>query len=116
MNTASAGNLTVYTNQSAAVNGQLGGVTEFFNTSTADNATLIADGGTTTGAGGGMIVFHDSSTAGNATLTANCGTNGGDDGVIEFLDSSLGGTSRLAADACAGTGTRSDKRWVGEEG
>jgi autotransporter-associated beta strand protein len=105
MNTASAGNLTVYTNQSAAVNGQLGGVTEFFNTSTADNATLIADGGTTTGAGGGMIVFHDSSTAANATLIANGGTNGGDGGVIEFLDSSLGGTCRLIVATLSTPGT-----------
>jgi autotransporter-associated beta strand protein len=95
MNSATAGILTVYTNEGADVSGELGGETEFFNTSTAGAATLIANGGTTTGAGGGMIVFHDSSTAGNATLTANDGTNGGDGGVIEFRDSSLGGTCRI---------------------
>jgi autotransporter-associated beta strand protein len=96
LNSATAGNLTVYTNEGAAVNGELGGETEFFNTSTAGHATLIADGGTTTGAGAGMIVFHDSSTAGNATLIANGGTNGGGGGVIEFLDFSTGGTASVS--------------------
>jgi autotransporter-associated beta strand protein len=94
-NSATAGTLTVYTNEGAAVNGHLGGKTEFFNTSTAGNATIWNDGGTQNAAAGGMTVFHDSSTAANATLIANGGTNGGDGGVIEFLDSTTGGTCRM---------------------
>lgn len=94
-NSATAGTLTVYTNEGADVSGELGGETEFFNTSTAGNATLIANGGTTTGAGGGMIVFHDSSTAGNATLTANGGIAGYPGPYGSFQDSSSGGTAQV---------------------
>jgi hypothetical protein len=58
--TSTAGNGT-FTNNGATVSGAYGGATEFFNTSTAASATLIANGGTG-GGQGGTILFEDQST------------------------------------------------------
>jgi len=45
--------------------------------------------------GPGVIEFNGTSTAGNATLIANGGTNGGGGGWILFEDDSTGGTARV---------------------
>jgi len=42
-----------------------------------------------------LTQFYDTSTAGSATLIANEGTNGGQGGTIVFGDKSSGGTSRI---------------------
>src|SRR5262249_52420927 len=61
----------------------------------ADNGTFINKGATISGATGGYTFFAFNSTADNATLIANGGTNGGGGGFILFTDSSLGGTARV---------------------
>jgi hypothetical protein len=47
------------------------------------------------GAVGGMTLFKNTSTADAATLIANGGTNGGDGGAIFFEEKSTGGTPRI---------------------
>jgi autotransporter-associated beta strand protein len=42
-----------------------------------------------------MTQFFDVTTAGNATLIGNGGSNGGEGGLIQFLDRSKGGTTRV---------------------
>jgi hypothetical protein len=64
--TSTAGNGT-FTNNGATVSGAFGGATEFFGTSTADSATLIANGGTG-GGQGGTILFEDQSTGGTSRV------------------------------------------------
>jgi hypothetical protein len=72
-NSATAGSMTVVTNNGGAVNAGAGGETIFFSTSTAGGATLTNNGGTVNGADGGVILFDDSSTASGATITNNGG-------------------------------------------
>src|SRR5206468_3851971 len=75
-NSATAGNLTAFTNQ-------FGGVTKFEDSSTAANATIQnLDFGSTS--------FFNSSTAANATIT-NVGVNS----RIEFFGNSSGGVAAL---------------------
>jgi autotransporter-associated beta strand protein len=99
-NTATAGRSTVFTNYASTVSGKSGGITEFFDNTSAGNNTFISEGGTTTGtpsgpAGGGGVFFYDNSTAASATLIADPGSNGGYGGLIEFASDSTGGTSRI---------------------
>jgi autotransporter-associated beta strand protein len=69
---------------------------EFFNFSpSAGNATFINNGSTTSGAVGGETIFNNTSTADAATLIANGGTNGGEGGAIFFEENSTGGTARV---------------------
>lgn len=67
--------------------GFYGGNTNFYDSSTADSATLVADGG----AG---IYFYGASSAGSATIIAN-GNSYGAGGAIVFYDASTGGTARV---------------------
>jgi autotransporter-associated beta strand protein len=64
-------------------------------TSTAGNGTFINNGATVSGAYGGATEFFSTSTAGSATLIANSGTGGGQGGAILFEEESTGGTSRI---------------------
>jgi autotransporter-associated beta strand protein len=121
-NSATAGSLTVFTNNPHNFSGGSGGVTIFFDTSTAGNgifannaalasgvssgttafvdsatahnATLIANGSAVSGASGGTTTFQSTSTAGNAMLIANGGSGGGLGGNILFGGDSTGGTAR----------------------
>jgi autotransporter-associated beta strand protein len=69
---------------------------DFFNFSpSAGSGTFINNGATVSGAVGGMTVFKNASTADAATLIANGGTNGGDGGAIFFEEKSTGGTPRV---------------------
>jgi len=69
---------------------------EFFNFSpSAGNGTFINNGGTISGAVGGETIFNNASTADTATLIANGGTNGGEGGAIFFEENSTGGTARV---------------------
>jgi len=61
----------------------------------AGNGTFINNGATISGAVGGKTVFYEASTAESATLIANGGTNGGDGGAIVFEENSTGGTARV---------------------
>jgi hypothetical protein len=76
---------SVITNEGAAISGQIGGNTNFYDQSTADKATIICNGGQVTGAGGGIVQFTNAATPSKATLIANGGTNGGDGGKIKLL-------------------------------
>jgi autotransporter-associated beta strand protein len=69
---------------------------DFFNFSpSAGSGTFINNGATISGAVGGKTVFKNASTADAATLIANGGTNGGGGGAIFFEEKSTGGTSRI---------------------
>jgi autotransporter-associated beta strand protein len=61
----------------------------------AGNATLINNGAMTSGAVGGKTIFYETSTADSATLIANSGTGGGEGGQIFMYERSSGGTSRV---------------------
>ena len=69
---------------------------EFFNFSpSAGNGTFINNGAAISGAVGGETVFNNASTADAATLIANGGTNGGEGGAIFFEENSTGGVARV---------------------
>ncbi len=92
---SSAGHGT-FLNKGAAANFDTGGRTIFSVNSTADNGTFMSDGASSfSGAGGGTVEFDSSSSAGNATLIANGGVNGGVGGAIFFFDDSTGGSARV---------------------
>jgi autotransporter-associated beta strand protein len=76
-NSATAGIMTSYST--------VGGLLEFFNSSSAGSATFDL----TSGSLQADMVFEDDSTAGNATINASASS------VIEFFDSSTGGNSTL---------------------
>src|SRR5207244_2855414 len=57
--------------------------------------TFINNGGAVSGLGGGSTVFFSTSTAGNATVIANGGVGGGEGGSIQFFSDSIGGTARM---------------------
>jgi hypothetical protein len=61
----------------------------------AGNGTFINNGATVGGAVGGKTAFYESSTADAATLIANGGINGGHGGAIFFEEESTGGTARI---------------------
>ena len=93
---ALSGGSTVFNGNSSAANGTFtnnnsagydGGYTEFFDTTSASNATVINNGGYT--------LFAGAASAGNATLIANGGSGGGIGGGIYFEGSSTGGTARV---------------------
>src|SRR5439155_621565 len=66
-NSATAGSLTTFTNNSGTVFGSPRG-TEFFNTSTAGNGTFINNGSAVSGALGGVTEFDASTTGGTARV------------------------------------------------
>ncbi len=92
--TSSAGNAS-FSNNGGTVNGAYGGFTNFTGTSTADNGIFSNNGGAVNGAIGGYTNFLASSTAGNGTLTNNGGVGGGAGGTTYFSDDSTGGTARV---------------------
>ena len=61
--------------------GQAGQIATFTDYTTAGSATIIANGGTQSGAPGSLIIFYSflggAATAENSTLIANSGSNGG---------------------------------------
>lgn len=90
--TPTAGNAT-FINNSGVVNETGGGFTTFNAGSTADNATVITNGATSSDALKGANLFEGD--AGNATLIANGGANGGAGGFIQYRLGSTGGTARV---------------------
>jgi autotransporter-associated beta strand protein len=79
----------------AATDGNNGRI-NFTNSATAGNLTAFTnDGSTVSGGLGGSTAFDNSATAGSATLIANGGLHGGLGGSIDFIGSSTGGTARL---------------------
>jgi autotransporter-associated beta strand protein len=91
--TASAGN-AAFINEGGADSSAGGSNVLFFGTSTAGNATFTNHGGALPHAGGGEVVFFETSTAGNATFTNHGGAvPGADGGRVVFFDFSTGGNS-----------------------
>jgi autotransporter-associated beta strand protein len=100
-NSAKAGSQNVITNNGGIASGREGGITYFYDASSADNATLINNGATFSDSQGGTTTFYGSltggSTAGNAVLIAN-GSDFSDDlsgGRFIFAVGSHGGTARV---------------------
>jgi autotransporter-associated beta strand protein len=75
-----------------------GGGLTFNSSSTNNNATIVANGGTVAGAEGAKVFFINGSHAGTSTITANGGTNGGNGATITFSNAN-GDTSRIIANA-----------------
>ena len=94
-NNASAGILTAFTNNSGFFGAAGGGVTQFFNTSSAGSASFTTFGGAVASGGGGTTIFHDTSTAGTATFVTNGAT----------ISSAFSGTTYFDDNATAASGT-----------
>jgi autotransporter-associated beta strand protein len=132
-NSATAGNLTTFTNNGAAVSGEQGGgilfhdsstaargtfitnsgavngggaaFTEFHEVATAGNGTFTTNGALVTGAGRGFTAFYDSSTASSGIFIANgAAVGGGHGGLTLFFDTSTAGNGTLIANGGVGTG------------
>ena len=82
-NSANAGSSTIFTNN-AGTAGASAGITEFFNTSSAGNATFVTTGSSVnTGSfTGSQTLFTDNSTAANGTFINNGGAS--EHGLTEF--------------------------------
>jgi uncharacterized protein with beta-barrel porin domain len=105
-NSATAGTMTVFTNQGATVSGAFGGETIFNNTSTAGSATITTNGGTVFNALGGTTEFLNSSTAGNGTFVTNGGAPSGifSGGITEFFNTSTAGNGTFTTNGGAVSG------------
>jgi autotransporter-associated beta strand protein len=132
-NSATAGNLTTFTNNGGAVSGAEGGgivfhdsssaedgtfttnsgavsrgggaFTEFHETATAGNGMFTTNGAAVIRGGRGFTAFYDNSTADNGTLIANgAAVAGGHGGLTMFFDTSSAGNSTLIANGGVGTG------------
>lgn len=83
----------------SAAAGTLGARTLFRENSSAENATIEAEGGgLEAGAVGSLVEFSGDSTAANASITARSGTEGGAGGRIHFIGSVNGGTAKITAE------------------
>src|SRR6266487_1797183 len=91
-NSATAGSLTLFTNNGGAV---AEGFTVLFDTSTAASGIFINNGGAVAGAEGGSTEFFDNSTAGSGTFTNN-------GGAVRFA---RGGLTEFFGTSNAGSGT-----------
>jgi autotransporter-associated beta strand protein len=74
-----------------------GGNVFFYNNATAANATFTATGSMALGGGGGEIHFTDDSTAANANFTTEGGANGGLEGEVTFSGNSSAATAQFTA-------------------
>jgi len=90
---SSAGHGTFITHGSAPSDFNSRASTGFGDTSSGGDAIFVSLGGALLGAFGGNTSFSSSSTAGNATLIAEPGVSHG--GSVEFGDSADGGTARV---------------------
>src|SRR5438067_584885 len=103
-NSATAGNLTVFTNNAGAISAASGGSIFFNSTSTAGNATIINNGGlfSNPSAGGGETLFALSSTAGSAKITNKGGmVSFAEGGVTFFMNTSTAGSATITNNATA---------------
>jgi len=130
-NSATAGNNVTITNNGADISGGFGGTTQFFDNSTAGNATITNERGglghgtqffDSSTAGNATITndgpntlgnlkqlsgtqFFDSSTAGNATITNNGGDGVRSGGITQFFDRSTAGNVTIINGTGSGGGT-----------
>ncbi len=71
------------------------GLVSFSETATAGDSVITLQGGENAKTSGGILTFRANSTAGNCTVIAMNSTTMGSGAPINFLDDSLGGTARL---------------------
>jgi autotransporter-associated beta strand protein len=105
-NNASAGSLTLFTMEGGMVSSRQGGLLQFFDNSTAEEATFHLEGGAVAGAQGGVTIFNDASTAASGTFVGDGGAVAGASGSFLFFedDASAGqGTFTLNPGAVSGT-------------
>ena len=88
-NGATAGNGVSITDSGPEASDSPGGITQFFDSSTAGSAEIFNTIGSGGGFGGGVTEFHDSSTAGNARFS-NAGRS-----LISFFDNSTAGSGNF---------------------
>jgi autotransporter-associated beta strand protein len=72
-----------------------GATCQFGDSATAGDATITNKGGATSAQLGGRTVFYQSSSAENATIIAEGGTDNGFGGTIDFQTDAQGGTARI---------------------
>ena len=89
-NGATAGNGTRITDSGPEASDSPGGITQFFDNSSAGNAGIVNTIGSGGGSGGGGTEFHNSSTAGNAGFF-----NAGGRTFIRFFGNSTAGNARF---------------------
>jgi autotransporter-associated beta strand protein len=95
-NSATAGSMTIFTNNGSAFSGRFGGLVEFFNTSSAGTAAITNEGGTVSSGSGGFTLFADNSTAGSATISNDGGTASGAGGAeTDFNNASTAGSASI---------------------
>jgi len=82
--------LQTFTVAPAESSGGNPGALIFTGESAGTGVTIINNGGTAPGLAGGTTTFQGFSFPRHATLIANGGTNGGDGGLIQFLDHAIG--------------------------
>jgi len=92
--TSTAGDSNI-TIQAPSASHQFGGFLQFFNTATAGDAVITVVGTQSGPGGGGVVYFRDTSTAGNATLIVESAAGPGIGGQIQFFGESNGGSARL---------------------
>jgi len=86
-NSATVGNLTGFTNNGPPSSDSEGGITQFFDSSSAGNGSFLNIIGPGGGEGGGGVEFHDNSTAGSSGFLNNGGFT-----FIRFFGSSTAGS------------------------
>jgi hypothetical protein len=105
-NTATAGGNTNYIIEGSEA-GPDGGRINFWDSSTAGDASFVLEGGgQNAGTTGGLIFFMDTSTAENATF--DCQSGGSGNGVlagVDFVDNSSAGNATLIAEGVNGVGS-----------
>jgi hypothetical protein len=95
-NSATAGNLTVFTNNGATADSANGGFTQFFDTSSAGSAIFENYGSSVAGSNGGLTAFYHDSSAGDAGLIAFDGmVSGARGGLISIEGRADGGRARV---------------------
>jgi autotransporter-associated beta strand protein len=93
--TSTAGNASIVAEGARGRDDAGGGNVFFYNNATAANATFTATGSMALGGGGGEIFFTDDSTAANATFTIEGGSNGGLEGEVTFSGNSQAATAQF---------------------
>jgi autotransporter-associated beta strand protein len=96
--TSTAANATIVAEGARGRDDAGGGDVFFYNNATAANASFTATGSMALGGEGGEILFNDDSSAANATFTIEGGGNGGLGGEVRFLGNSDAGTAQFTLD------------------
>jgi autotransporter-associated beta strand protein len=117
LNAATAGDGTVLTALGSATDGAFGGsIIYFYDTSTAANATFVAEGARgRDDAGGGDVFFYNSATAANASFTATGSMAlGGEGGEILFNDDSSAANATFTIEGGGNGGLGGEVRFLGD--